>query len=187
MRLTAQVLVCAVVTGYFCSQANAFPQYLTAFEAKYPSSTLPARMTASPIGENCGVCHHSPTKSDLGNCYREDIIAALATMTIEQALDSLDGVDSDGDGAPNGMEITAVRSDLPGEVGYSPGRVGPTGTDPCLGAGTPLPTGQLETPPPVPTVSTWGLVVFTLSIMVAASVLMQVRLRKAVAVVVVRR
>ncbi len=183
MRFTSQVLVCALVAGYFCSQANAFPQYLSAFQAKYPTSTLPSRMAASPIGENCGVCHHSPVKSDLGNCYRVDIITALATMTIEQALDALDGQDSDGDGVPNGMEITAVRSDLPGEVGYSPGRVGPTGTDPCLGAGTPLPTGQLETPPPIPTMSTWGLAVLTLLIMVSATILMQVRLRKAVVVV----
>jgi len=181
MKLAARVIVCAVVTGFFCSQANALPQYLNAFQTKYPTSTLPARMGASPINDFCGVCHHSPTKSDLGNCYREDLKTLLLTMSITQALDALDGVDSDNDGVPNGIEITAVRSDLPGEVGYSPGRVGPMGTDPCLGAGTPLPTGQLETPPPVPTVSAWGLAVFTLLILVAATVLVQVRFRKVTA------
>ncbi len=179
MKSTKQGLVCVVVAGFLCSGVSAFPQYLTAFEAKYPTSTLPARMAAGPIGENCGACHHSSNKSDLGDCYREDIITLLATMTIEQALDALDSADSDNDGVPNGVEITAVRSDLPGEVGYHPGRVGLNGTDPCLGAGTPLPTNQLETPPPAPAVSTWGLVVFTLLILTAGSILTQVRMRHA--------
>jgi hypothetical protein len=47
----------------------------------------------------------------------------------------------------NVTEIMMARTDLPGnQVGYSPGLVGATGTDPCGAAGNV--TNQRETPPP---------------------------------------
>lgn len=152
---------------------NAFPTYLMAWQTKYPSSTLDDRMQAL-TGSDCNVCHHPPSRSDLGNCYRNDIITLLGQgLTIEQALDQLDGEDSDGDGVANGAEINAPRADQPGEVGYSPGLVGATGTDPCGADPDEVVTGELETPPgPVPAASTWGVVNLMLVMLAAASVIL---------------
>lgn len=165
----AALLYVAVLGG----TAAAFPTYLDAWRTKYPASTLDDRMQAL-TGADCNVCHHPPSRSDLGNCYREDIIALLGqALTIEQALDQLDGEDSDGDGVANGVEITTPRAGQPGVVGYSPGLVGATGTDPCAVDPDEVVTGELETPPgPVPAASTWGMVVLLLGMLAAASVLL---------------
>ncbi len=169
---TATLLYMAAMNG----TAAAFPTYLDAWRTKYPSSTLDDRMQTL-TGADCNVCHHPPSRSDMGNCYREDIIALLGqALTIEQALDQLDGEDSDGDGVANGVEINTPRSDQPGQVGYSPGLVGAMGTDPCAVDPDEVVTGELETPPgSVPTASTWGLVMMVLVMLAAATVLISRR------------
>ena len=162
------------------SSAHAVPTYLTFFELKYPTSTLSVRM-ANEAGSACFICHHLATPGpDGANCYRADILAALQTMTIQEALDAVDGVDSDGDGTPNGEEITAVRTDLPGEVGFAPGLVGPMGTDPCAPDPNEVVSGQLETPPPptpIPAVSTWGMGIMILMVLVVGTSVLNERRR----------
>lgn len=159
------------------SSAHALPSYLTAWQTKYPTSTIDERM-ATLTGANCNTCHHPPSRSDLGNCYRADIITLLGLgRTITEAIDELDTVDSDGDGIPNGEEITTPRSDQPGQVGYSMGLVGATGTDPCAANASEVVSGQRETPVvvPVPAVGEWGMVAMSLALLIAGTV----RLRKA--------
>ena len=125
--------------------AVAEPTFEAAFEARYPTSTLLARMQAK-TGLSCNLCHHPPTRQAAGNCYRVALTARLAEgRTIAQALADVEGLDSDGDGVDNVTEILMQRADNPTAVGYSPGLVGPTGTDPCGNAGNI--TNQDETPP----------------------------------------
>ncbi len=134
------------------SLAIAFPSYQSAWETIYPNSTLPTRMQAT-TGATCHICHHPPERFLPGNCYRQDIIdRLLAGRTIFEAIEDIDGVDSDGDGVANGDEIELARTDLPGEVGYNPGLIGETGTDPCAQNPNEAVTGQPETPPDEPCV-----------------------------------
>ncbi len=123
--------------------------YLTAFQNRYPTSTLSARMQAR-TGSSCNVCHHPGDTGNSGNCYKESLVSRLnAGRTISQALADVENLDSDNDGESNLVEILAPREGQPGQVGYSPGLVGATGTDPCGAPGNL--TGQLETPPTGPT------------------------------------
>lgn len=149
----------------------ATPNFLPIWESVYPTSTLPARMVAT-TGSACNVCHDPPAPNVLGNCYRTDLITLLqGGASEEDAIIQLDGVDSDGDGVANGEEATMPRNDQPGEVGYSMGLVGPTGTDPCsLNPGAPV-SNELETPPtPIPAVSEWGMVAMTLLVLAVATI-----------------
>ncbi len=151
------------------------PSFLTAWVAKYPTSTLPARMDAL-TGRTCNVCHSPPNLNTHGNCYRDDISALTGLgMAIEQALDQLDGEDSDGDGVSNGDEIRAARPEA-GEVGYNPGLIGDFGTDPCGNDPDAPVTNMSETPASsVPAISDWGVVVLALSLLTAASLLLRRR------------
>ncbi len=160
------------------SAAWAFPTYLAAWEARYPDSTLPARMAVA-TGADCHVCHHPPSRGLPGNCYREAIISLLDSgLSIEEALEQLDSEDSDGDGVANGAEIMAAHVDFAGEVGYNPGLVGPNGTDPCSGDPNEVVTGALETPfSDVPTVSEWGLVVLVLLLASAGHLVIRQRVQ----------
>ncbi|MFO0833208.1 MAG: hypothetical protein U0637_15350 [Phycisphaerales bacterium] len=120
--------------------------YLGAFTARYPASTLPARML-SATGSSCNVCHHPASTSSAGNCYKVALAARInAGRSIAQALGDVALLDSDNDGVSNEAEILQVRADLPGQVGYSPGLAGVAGSDPCGAAGAV--TNQPETPPP---------------------------------------
>jgi hypothetical protein len=152
------------------------PTFLDAWVAKYPTSTLPDRMNLI-TGRSCNVCHHPPNLNSAGNCYRSDISELLQTgITIEEALDQLDAVDSDGDGVFNGLEILAARPE-PGEIGYNPGLIGELGTDPCgINPGTPV-SGVPETPAPapVPTASDWGLVILGILLVTNASIMIRKR------------
>ncbi len=133
--------------GASAGVALAHPPYLTAWTTRYPTSTLPARMT-SVNGSACYICHQPSSVSNAGNCYKNALRDSInAGNTIEQALAAVEGLDSDGDGVPNGVEILAPRADLPGQIGYNPGLVGATGTDPCGASPTQPVTNQLETPP----------------------------------------
>ena len=159
-----------VVALAWCSVTLARPPYLAAWEEKYPTSTLPARMTSQP-GLACYTCHQPPTLSEQGNCYRLDLKALIeAGQTITQALDIMDAADSDGDGVPNGIEAITPHASFPGEIGYNQGLIGPTGTDPCAtDPGAPV-TNVPETPVlPIPTVSQWGIVVMVLMVLAAGT------------------
>ncbi len=139
-------LAAASAVGLFAAPALAFNSYLTAFNSRYPGSTLSARMSAA-TGSSCNVCHHPTDTSNSGNCYKNSLISRLdAGRTIAQALGDVEVMDSDNDGVNNVTEILASRTDLAGQVGYAPGLIGATGTDPCGAAGAV--SNQLETPPP---------------------------------------
>jgi hypothetical protein len=126
------------------------PNYVTAFQSAYPSSTLVTRM-GTAAGQSCFVCHqpNGNNYSRAGNCYRMDLKARIdAGRTVAQAIADVDQMDSDGDGVSNHDEILWVRTDLPGQVGYNPGLIGATGTDACAPAAyvTVAVTQQRETP-----------------------------------------
>lgn len=142
--LTASVL-CLLPSGL-----QGKSQYVTPWRTAYPASTLPARMT-SAFGAACYICHHPTSTSNAGTCYRTDLAARIAAgRTIQQAIADIDSWDSDGDGVSNHDEILMPRTDGVGGVGYHPGLVGATGTDPC-GSNPAVPvTGVRETPPTPP-------------------------------------
>jgi hypothetical protein len=127
-------------------RAAAFPPYLTAWQDRYPTSTIPQRMQAT-LGSACYTCHVPPSLSEEGTCYRLELRDLLynTPMSIAEAIDFLDGEDSDGDGVPNGVEILTPRGG--GEIGYHPGLIGAAGTSPCGPNPTAAVTGVLETPP----------------------------------------
>jgi len=154
----------------------AAPSFLSAWVAKYPTSTLPARMSAL-TGNACNVCHHPSAFGDPGNCYRADLIDLLGQgLTPEQAIDQLDGVDSDGDGIPNGEEATTPRPEV-NEIGYNMGLTGETGTDPCATNPTEPVSGVRETPPgnAIPTISEWGLVAMVIAQATVGSLILRRR------------
>jgi len=147
MKRTALAVIACSVVGV--STVWAHSGYMTPFNTRYSASTLSARMAAA-TGSNCNVCHHPTDRADSGNCYKDAIANRInAGRTIAQALADVEALDSDNDGVNNVTEIMMARTDLPGtQVGYSPGLIGATGTDPCGAAGnvtsqreTPLPTG----------------------------------------------
>jgi len=141
----ALIVVSALATVTVATRrAAALPNYLDAFMARYPGSTLPDRMEKL-AGAQCYTCHHPPIGFD-GSCYRLDLKVRLrAGMSIQEALAAVENIDSDGDGFTNLEEIMAPRTDAPGQVGYHPGLVGPMGIDPCLNIG---PVSHVsETPP----------------------------------------
>lgn len=150
------------------------PSILDAWKLKYPTSTLPDRMQAQ-AGWDCNTCHDPAGLGLEGNCYRKDFVELIqGGSTVEEALDTLDGMDSDGDGWTNGVEATMQRTDS-ADIGYNMGLVGDTGTNPCGTTPTTPITGVSETPPdPVPTVSQWGLVIMSLLVLAAgASILVR--------------
>lgn len=110
------------------SVAQAYPSYLAAFKNRYPSTTLDTRLS-------CTLCHTSESFSNLVNCYKRDLANLGGAVSIDTRINALNAVDSDGDGVANGVEATTARPG--GGVGFSPGLVGTTGTDPC-GANTAL-------------------------------------------------
>ncbi|MFN0133894.1 MAG: GC-type dockerin domain-anchored protein [Phycisphaerales bacterium] len=133
------------------SPALAFPPYLQAWKDKYPTSTIPQRMLAL-TGSECNTCHHPPDRFLSGTCYRMQLrnLLKIKGHPVEVALDILDGLDSDGDGVSNGIEILTPRADQPGQIGYHMGLIGPTGTDPCGDNPMEVVTGMLETPAQTP-------------------------------------
>lgn len=148
----------AGVAGVLCGagmlamppEASATNGINNAWRARYPTSTLPARMNAA-TGSACNVCHHPTNTANAGNCYKEAIAARInGGMTSAQAIIAVEGLDSDNDGVANGVEILAARTDIAGAIGYSPGLRGATGTDPCGTNPNTAVSNQLETPPAEP-------------------------------------
>lgn len=165
----------------WCSSAWGEAAYLSIWQARYPTSTLPTHMTLVG-GSACDVCHHPPSPfTRPGNCYREELTALMGGgLLIEEAIDQADGMDSDGDGVSNGEEITTPRTDDPGQIGYNPGLIGSQGTDPCGTDPDEAVTGTPETPPIViPTVSEWGLILLTLSLLTGGTLVIARRRRLA--------
>ena len=106
LTLAAVIMVATtVVSVVLSSHGAARTTYLTLWESKYPTSTIPDRMNVL-TGSQCNTCHHPPTRSTPGTCYRDDMEALLdGGASITEALDILDTEDSDGDGVTNGEEI----------------------------------------------------------------------------------
>ena len=133
------------VTWAFCSATLGTNGFLDAWVLEYPASTLPARMLAL-TGMSCNVCHHAGPGVQ-GNCYRETLAAYVVQgSSMEEAIALADTDDSDLDGVPNGVEIMTAREGEPGQIGYNPGLVGDTGTDPCGDPPNEVVTGVPETP-----------------------------------------
>jgi len=164
----------AILIAAAAGPAWATPPILTAWQNRYPNSTIPDRMQ-STTGSACNTCHNPASFAAMGNCYREDIILALqGGAGVATALANLDGVDSDLDGFANGVEIDMLRTDLPGDVGFNPGLVGDMGADPCAdNPGAPV-TNVAETPPDaVPTLSEWGVIVMAMLLLAGGSIVMR--------------
>jgi hypothetical protein len=129
-------------------RASARPEFLDEFRRQYPNSTLPDDI-ANIMGAECFVCHQPEEFTNPGNCYRTQVRSFISVgIPIEQALMLADGLDADGDGVPNGVEINTPRNDGTGSIGYHPGLVGPLGTGPCAPDPSFPYTNRLETPPP---------------------------------------
>lgn len=144
-------VVAVVSVPLLTPDAEALPNYLDAFMARYPGSTIPNRMEEL-AGAQCYTCHHPPIGFD-GSCYRLDLRERLhAGMSIEQALADVENIDSDGDGITNLEEILTPRADMPGQVGYHPGLIGPVGIDPCFNIG---PVSRVSETPPVACPADW--------------------------------
>jgi hypothetical protein len=131
--------------------ASARPEFLDAFRNLYPTSTLPDDVY-NIMGSECYICHQPEEFSNPGNCYRTQVRSFISEgIPIDQALNLADGLDADGDGVPNGIEILTPRNDGSGSIGYHPGLIGPRGTGPCAPDPNFAYTNRLETPPAAPT------------------------------------
>ncbi len=149
LSAAALTAVGAAFIGAASAPAVATSGLRSAFAARYPSSTLLVR-TQAAVGSQCYACHQPPNTSEQGNCYKDALTARLeAGRTNAQAIADVELLDSDGDGISNLDEIMAARADMPDQIGYNPGLIGDTGTDPCATDPTTPVTGQPETPPPV--------------------------------------
>lgn len=166
--LRAQPCAPPIADGSGTGEVARIPAFLDAWKLKYPTSTLPDRMDTL-TGRDCNVCHHPPNLNTPGNCYRDDLsILIQQGLTIEQAITQLDTEDSDGDGFSNGEEATRRRPEA-GEIGYNPGLIGETGTDPCGDDPNEVVTGVPETPSSIPATSGWGLLCLVLSVLVVGT------------------
>jgi len=140
--------VAAVVLVVATRPSVATNSIRNAFIARYPSSTLISQ-AQSATGNACYACHQPSSVSNPGNCYKEALALRIAAgRTATQAIQDVELLDSDGDGVSNRDEILTPRADFAGQIGYNPGLVGATGTDPCANNPNTVVTGRPETPPP---------------------------------------
>ncbi len=156
--MSQRVFTCVFLgLAAWCTTALPFPMFESAWQAKYPDSTLLDRMD-DLTDSSCSVCHSPAGIEEPGNCYREDLATLIGQgFTVATAIEQLDAEDSDGDGFTNGEEAAAPRPGEPGEFGYNMGVVGDVGIDPCgIDPGEQV-TGVPETPPAqeVATASGW--------------------------------
>lgn len=143
MRSFAPALL---LCGPLAVTALAESSFLTAWTARYPSSTLPQRMLTL-TGSRCNVCHEPPNRGTQGTCYKNRIRDLMNQgSSIQQAINTADAEDSDGDGVANGVEITTQRADNAAQIGYHPGLIGDLGTSPCGPDTNVAVTHQSETP-----------------------------------------
>ncbi|MFZ4574044.1 MAG: hypothetical protein ACOYN0_06580, partial [Phycisphaerales bacterium] len=140
--------VAAVVLVVATRPSSATNSIRNAFTARYPTSTL-LTQAQSATGSSCYACHQPTNTSNPGNCYKESLALRIAAgRTAAQAIQDVELLDSDGDGVANREEILTPRTDLAGQIGYNPGLVGATGTDPCATNPNTVVTNRPETPPP---------------------------------------
>ncbi len=111
--------------------ASATPEYLEAFLKKYKAS---GKLEAA----SCAICHTEvPKHNGYGKAVNDAMKGKGAVILDAALLKSIEGEDSDGDGAANGDEIRAnllpgnARSYPPGTTKPSTGpRPGPTAAEP---------------------------------------------------------
>src|SRR5512137_2886589 len=104
------VLAAVAIASVVCVAAWALPPYQQALFARYPNAA-----TALP---NCIACHDGPganSLNDFGSAFLANGFALDAT---------LEALDSDGDGATNGEELTASPATGPGDPNSRPGVAG---------------------------------------------------------------
>ena len=108
---TLRVLAALVVASGTCAAAWAMPAYQDALFARYPNaaSALPG----------CVGCHDGPGAGPL-NRFGEAFLAN--NLAFDAALEALD---SDNDGAANGVELTASPATAPGDPKSRPGSSSP--------------------------------------------------------------
>jgi uncharacterized protein (DUF305 family) len=116
--------------------AHALGSYLTAFNTRYPASTLGSSM-------GCALCHPNNNTSSF-NAYGNAMKAK--TGTSDARLAAIESLDSDGDGFTNLKEIQANTD--PSSASSHP--VSPTPTPTATPTPTPKPTAT-PTPTPTPT------------------------------------
>ena len=121
----------------FCVAAWALPVYQDALFARYPSA---ARSLTQ-----CVACHDDPSAGSLNPFGSAFLANGLA---LDAALEALD---SDGDGATNGAELTASPATAPGDPNSKPGSVGATPAPPTPPAPPAPPTPPTPPTPPVTT------------------------------------
>ena len=111
MRIVKKSLVfmaVAIAMVSLSSIANAIPQYLTVFQAKYPNTTT----------ITCGVCHTTQNPVTAPNTARNPYGLAFqarrhnTVATRNNALTFIEKLDSDGDGFTNLTEITATTAGI---------------------------------------------------------------------------
>lgn len=105
-RLISKVTALALVA--IVGAATAFPNYYTQFSQRYPTTSL-----LNNYG--CNICHKDRGSNGCRNPYGADVSLTMGQNGID--FDTLEGMDSDGDGLSNLDEITS---------GTAPGRPDPT-------------------------------------------------------------
>lgn len=118
--------------------AHARGSYITAFETRYPNSTLSMDLS-------CALCHPNNNTTQFnayGNAFR------LASGTTDQRYAAVESKDSDGDGFTNLQEINANTD--PSSASSRPAAPTPTPTPTPKPTPTPTPK-PTATPTPIPT------------------------------------
>jgi hypothetical protein len=109
--LTIVFVVLALLPWFYGDTAHAVPQYGRDFATQYPSSPLSSLPNVSgQPGNRCSICHgvSGPPLNPYGSAF---LGAGLNFVGIQ-------GVDSDGDGATNIVEINAGT--FPGDINSTP-------------------------------------------------------------------
>ncbi len=115
MKRWILAVVCLGISTFACAESEFLDTFLANYKIK----------DDSPLGQkSCGNCHKSD--EDFGfNPYGKDLKKAMADQGVTQVtaklLASIEATDADGDGTPNGKEISAGT--LPGDAasGGAPG------------------------------------------------------------------
>ncbi len=92
-------IVLLLVPAMYVTRVRALPGYLSQFQDQYPSSGTSAAQ--------CRVCHPGPNGGAAWNPYGNDLISAGAagSADITPSLIAVEGLDSDGNGISNIVEI----------------------------------------------------------------------------------
>jgi hypothetical protein len=156
-RWALGVLAAIATTALLAETASARPPIRKAFFNVYPSA-VGSRLDDLPNHSTiCGVCHYDFNGGGPRNLYGQRVEAEIPNYTTyEDAISSLDGEDSDGDGYTNHQEILDLVNfsntpTFPGLLASNFGLVSNVGIDDITPYLTPVPAGDVT--PPVVTVS----------------------------------